>query len=35
MGVRSAFLNGVLQNVYVDQPKGFKDSHYSDHVFHF
>lgn len=34
MNVKSAFLNGILQKeVYVEQPKGFKDSHMSNHVY--
>jgi hypothetical protein len=34
MDVRSAFLNGVLQEeVYVKQPKGFQDPHHPHHVY--
>ncbi|KAL5819037.1 hypothetical protein ACOSQ4_022879 [Xanthoceras sorbifolium] len=34
MDVKSAFLNGVLQDeVYVEQPKGFVDSHHPEHVY--
>ncbi|CAM8997117.1 unnamed protein product [Rhodiola kirilowii] len=34
MDVKSTFLNGLLfEEVYVAQPKGFKDPHYPDHVY--
>ncbi|CAM8923247.1 unnamed protein product [Rhodiola kirilowii] len=34
MDVKSAFLNGLLnKEVYVTQPKGFKDPHHPDHVY--
>lgn len=34
MNVKSAFLNDYLnEEVYVEQPKGFQDPHYPDHVF--
>ena len=34
MGVKSAFLNGLIQEeVYVEQPLGFKDSQKLDHVY--
>ena len=32
--VKSAFLNGYIkEEVYVEQPPGFEDYKYSDHVF--
>jgi hypothetical protein len=34
MDVKNIFLNGILQeDVYVEQPNGFKDPHYTDHVY--
>ena len=31
--VKCAFLNGYLnEEVFIEQPKGFKDSHFSNHV---
>ena len=34
MDVKSAFLNGYIKEVvYVEQPPGFKDQQYPDHVF--
>ena len=34
MGVRSAFLNGILsEEAYVEQLKGFKDLKFSNHVY--
>ena len=32
MDVKSAFLNGMLQEVYVEQPKGFLDPHWPNDV---
>jgi hypothetical protein len=33
MDVMSAFLNGILQEVYVEQRKGFQDPHHPYHVY--
>ena len=33
MDVKSAFLNGFVQEVYVDQPPGFENSEKPNHVF--
>ena len=34
MDDKSAFLNGILsETVYVEQPKGFKDSKFPNHVY--
>ena len=34
MDVKSAFLNGIInEEVYVEQPPGFKSQEFSDHVF--
>ena len=32
MNVKSAFLNRLLQEVFIEQPKGFQDPHFPDHV---
>ena len=33
MDIKSAFLNGFLnEEVFVEQPKGFQDPHFPDHV---
>jgi hypothetical protein len=33
MDVKSVFLNGILQEVYVEQPKEFQDPHHRQHVY--
>ena len=34
MDVKSAFLNGILhEDIFVEQPKGFEDSHFPNHVY--
>jgi hypothetical protein len=33
MDVKSAFLNGPIKEVYVEQPPGFEDDRYPDHVY--
>jgi hypothetical protein len=33
MDVKSAFLNGPFQEVYVEQPPGFEDSKFPNHVY--
>ena len=34
MDIKSAFLNGYIkEEVYVEQPPGFEDHKYPDHVF--
>ena len=33
MDVKSVFFNGILnEEAYVDQPKGFEDPHFPNHV---
>jgi hypothetical protein len=32
MDVKSAFLNGIKEEVYVEQPPDFEDDRYLDHV---
>ena len=33
MGVKSAFLSGLLQEkIFVEQPKGFQDPHFPNHI---
>ena len=34
MGIKSVFLNGNLnEEVYIEQPKGFENPNFSNHVF--
>ena len=34
MDVKSAFLNGILnKEVYIEQPKGFEDPHFTNYVY--
>jgi hypothetical protein len=33
MDVKSAYLNELQEEVYVEQPKGFKDPHHIDHMY--
>jgi len=33
MDLKSAFLNGYIDEVYVSQPPGFEDHKHPDHVF--
>ena len=34
MDVKSAFLNGILhEKAYVEQPKGFEDPHFPNHMY--
>ena len=34
MDVKSAFLNSILyEEAYVEQPKGFEDPHFPNHVY--
>jgi hypothetical protein len=34
MGIKSDFLNGpIKEEVYVEQPPGFEDEEYSNHVY--
>ena len=33
MDIKSAFLNGILhEDAFVEQPKGFEDPHFSNHI---
>jgi hypothetical protein len=33
MDVKSAFLNGLIKEVYVEQPLGFEEDRYPYHVY--